>query len=55
MGWVVHLNVGDDAGASEQQAEVSEKFTFKEDAEAFAEQQRQQNPGAEVYVVEDLP
>ena len=55
MGWVVHVNVGDDVGAAEQQAEVSEKFTFKEDAETFADKQRELYPQAEVYLVEDLP
>ena len=54
MGWTVHVNVGEDVGATEQQAEVSEKFTFIEDAEAYAAQQREAYPGAEVYVVEDL-
>ena len=50
----MHVNVGEDVGASEQQAEISEKFTFIEDAEAYAEEQRKQYPGAEVYVVEDV-
>ena len=54
MGWTVHVNVGDDVGAPEQQAEISEKFTFREDAEAFADEQRLQYPEAEVYVVEDV-
>ena len=54
MGWTVHVNVGEDVGASEQQAELSEKFTFIEDAEAYAEEQRRLYPQAEVYVVEDL-
>ena len=48
------MNVGDDVGAPEQQAEISEKFTFREDAEAFADEQRLQYPEAEVYVVEDV-
>ena len=52
MGWIVHVNVGEDVGAAEQQAEVSEKFSFREEAEAYAAQQRELNPEADVYVVE---
>jgi hypothetical protein len=53
MGWTVHVNVGDDVGAERQQAELSEKFSFREEAEAFAAKQRELDPEAEVYVVED--
>ena len=55
MGWTVHVNVGEDVGAERQEAEISEKFSFQEEAEAFAAQQRELYPDADVHVVEDLP
>ncbi len=54
MAWTVHVNVGEDIGAERQQAELSEKFSFREEAEEFAAQQRELHPEADVYVVEDL-
>ena len=54
MAWTVHVNLGDDIGAERQQAELSETFSFREEAEAFAAKQRELHPEADVYVVEDL-
>lgn len=55
MGWTVLVKRGEDPETGVPQAEVAEKFSFREEAEAFAEHERATNPGAEVLVTEDLP
>lgn len=53
MGWTVLVRRGEDPETGVAQAEVAEKFSFREEAEAFAAKQRELDPEAEVYVVED--
>jgi hypothetical protein len=55
MGWTVLVQRGEDPETGEVQAEVAEKFSFREEAETYAEQERAANPGAQLLVTEDLP
>ena len=55
MGWTVLVRTGAHPETGQPEAEVAEKFSFREEAEAYAQQEQAANPQAEIFVTEDLP